>query len=122
MTRTRPCLRMILHFSHIGLTDGRTFMVPFGGDPDEDALATLAAAATIPRNGAATPKAGPAPGATSEYSARNRRPGRPERARVDLGGGAACPGRRPLLVRGGLPREVGQAGAAPRGAERPPRR
>src|SRR5262245_31868058 len=22
---------MILHFSHIGLTDGRTFMVPFGG-------------------------------------------------------------------------------------------
>jgi hypothetical protein len=21
---------MILHFSHIGLTDGRTFMVPFG--------------------------------------------------------------------------------------------
>jgi hypothetical protein len=22
---------MILHFSHIGLTDGRTFMIPFGG-------------------------------------------------------------------------------------------
>jgi len=21
---------MILHFSHIGLTDGRTFMIPFG--------------------------------------------------------------------------------------------
>jgi hypothetical protein len=25
MTSTRPCRRMILHFSHIGLTDGRTF-------------------------------------------------------------------------------------------------
>jgi len=23
---------MILHFSHIGLTDGRTFMEPFGGE------------------------------------------------------------------------------------------
>jgi hypothetical protein len=22
-----------LHFSHIGLTDGRTFMIPFGVDP-----------------------------------------------------------------------------------------
>src|SRR4051794_19453148 len=30
ITRTRPCRRMILHFSHIGLTDGRTFMIPFG--------------------------------------------------------------------------------------------
>ena len=30
MTRTAPWRRMILHFSHIGLTDGRTFMVPFG--------------------------------------------------------------------------------------------
>src|SRR5919197_4591760 len=30
MTSTRPWRRMILHFSHIGLTDGRTFMVPFG--------------------------------------------------------------------------------------------
>src|SRR6476620_458232 len=29
MTRTRPWRRMILHFSHIGFTDGRTFMVPF---------------------------------------------------------------------------------------------
>jgi hypothetical protein len=27
MTRTRPCRRMILHFSHIGFTDGRTFTV-----------------------------------------------------------------------------------------------
>jgi len=24
---------MILHFSHIGLTDGRTFMIPFGCAP-----------------------------------------------------------------------------------------
>jgi hypothetical protein len=30
MTRTAPWRRMILHFSHIGLTDGRTFMIPFG--------------------------------------------------------------------------------------------
>src|SRR4051794_17149645 len=29
MTRTAPWRRMILHFSHIGFTDGRTFMVPF---------------------------------------------------------------------------------------------
>src|SRR5215210_7574646 len=48
ITSTRPCRRMILHFSHIGLTDGRTFMVPFGVDPGGEALATLAAAATIP--------------------------------------------------------------------------
>src|SRR5213595_1460177 len=32
MTRTAPCRLMILHFSHIGLTDGRTFMEPFGGE------------------------------------------------------------------------------------------
>ena len=30
ITSTRPWRRMILHFSHIGLTDGRTFMIPFG--------------------------------------------------------------------------------------------
>src|SRR4029077_19397191 len=30
MTSTRPWRRMILHFSHIVLTDGRTFMIPFG--------------------------------------------------------------------------------------------
>src|SRR5436305_8660029 len=29
MTSTAPWRRMILHFSHIGLTDGRTFMSPF---------------------------------------------------------------------------------------------
>jgi len=30
ITSTTPWRRMILHFSHIGLTDGRTFMIPFG--------------------------------------------------------------------------------------------
>jgi hypothetical protein len=39
---------MILHFSHIGLTDGRTFMVPFGYGLSGLALAARAAAATIP--------------------------------------------------------------------------
>jgi hypothetical protein len=45
ITSTAPWRRMTLHFSHIGLTDGRTFMIPFGwsGDP---ALAAGAAAAT----------------------------------------------------------------------------
>jgi hypothetical protein len=31
ITSTAPWRRMILHFSHIGLTDGLTFMIPFGG-------------------------------------------------------------------------------------------
>jgi hypothetical protein len=30
MTNTTLWRRMILHFSHIGLTDGLTFMIPFG--------------------------------------------------------------------------------------------
>ena len=52
ITRTRPLRRMILHFSHIGLTDGRTFMIPFELDnPDGEALETGAVAATIPRSG-----------------------------------------------------------------------
>src|SRR5215210_4231915 len=52
ITRTRPLRRMILHFSHIGLTDGRTFMIPFElDDPDGEALETGAVAATIPRSG-----------------------------------------------------------------------
>jgi len=29
ITSTAPWRRMILHFSHIGFTDGRTFMGPF---------------------------------------------------------------------------------------------
>src|SRR5919197_4087032 len=33
ITRTAPWRRMILHFSHMGLTDGRTFMFPFGWIP-----------------------------------------------------------------------------------------
>jgi hypothetical protein len=36
---------MILHFSHIGFTDGRTFMIPFGWSGDR-ALAAGTAAAT----------------------------------------------------------------------------
>ena len=52
ITRTRPLRRMILHFSHIGFTDGRTFMIPFElDDPDGEALETGAVAATIPRSG-----------------------------------------------------------------------
>jgi hypothetical protein len=30
ITSTAPWRRMILHFSHIGFTDGLTFMIPFG--------------------------------------------------------------------------------------------
>ena len=42
---------MILHFSHIGLTDGRTFMIPFElNDPDGEALEAGTAAATPPRS------------------------------------------------------------------------
>jgi hypothetical protein len=37
---------MILHFSHIGLTDGRTFMIPFGSVTRDPALAAVKAAAT----------------------------------------------------------------------------
>jgi hypothetical protein len=32
---------MILHFSHIGFTDGRTFMIPFGSVIGEPALAAV---------------------------------------------------------------------------------
>jgi hypothetical protein len=45
ITSTAPWRRMILHFSHIGLTDGLTFMIPFGWSVDP-ALAAVAAAAT----------------------------------------------------------------------------
>jgi hypothetical protein len=37
---------MILHFSHIGFTDGLTFMCPFGLCQSDAALAAGAAAAT----------------------------------------------------------------------------
>jgi len=49
ITNTTPLRRMTLHFSHIGLTDGLTFMIPFrlfSGDP---ALAAARAAATESR-------------------------------------------------------------------------
>jgi len=56
ITSTRPCRRTILHFSHIGLTDGRTFTLVrshqvisrmFLATP---ALATGTVAATAPRS------------------------------------------------------------------------
>jgi hypothetical protein len=33
-----------LHFSHIGFTDGRTFMIPFGSFCGKEALVTVLAA------------------------------------------------------------------------------
>jgi hypothetical protein len=45
MTSTAPWRRMILHFSHIGFTDGRTFMIPFfdfGRGPGSPASADCA--------------------------------------------------------------------------------
>jgi hypothetical protein len=61
---------MILHFSHIGLTDGRTFMIPFElNDPDGVALETGAVAATIPRSGLLHASGRRAQNATGEYSA-----------------------------------------------------
>jgi hypothetical protein len=53
ITSTRPWRRMILHFSHIGLTEGRTFTLKsrsFGSNLGSGflagALATVAVAAT----------------------------------------------------------------------------
>src|SRR3954470_1697571 len=61
---------MILHFSHIGLTDGRTFMMPFGAcNPDGEALETGAVAATIPRSGLLHADGPLDLSATGEYSA-----------------------------------------------------
>src|SRR5881227_2697760 len=37
---------MILHFSHIGLTDGRTFMEPFGGESVKERAACAQAHAS----------------------------------------------------------------------------
>ena len=61
---------MILHFSHIGLTDGRTFMIPFElDDPDGEALETGAVAATIPRSGLLHADGPSGQNATGKYSA-----------------------------------------------------
>jgi hypothetical protein len=61
---------MILHFSHIGLTDGRTFMIPFGAlCPDGVALETGAVAATIPRSGLQHADGPLGLSATGKYSA-----------------------------------------------------
>jgi hypothetical protein len=46
ITRTAPWRRITLHFSHIGLTDGRTFMIPFGVFGGLRALAVVLTAAT----------------------------------------------------------------------------
>jgi hypothetical protein len=51
MTSTAPWRRMILHFSHIGLTDGRTFMIPFESVTGDPALA--AARLPLPGRGCA---------------------------------------------------------------------
>src|SRR3954466_4366956 len=40
ITSTAPCRRMILHFSHIGLTDGRTFTETFRQDALKRGLRT----------------------------------------------------------------------------------
>ena len=70
ITSTRRLRRMILHFSHIGLTDGRTFMIPFElNDPDGEALEAGTAAATIPRSGFAARRWPAGQNATGEYSA-----------------------------------------------------
>jgi hypothetical protein len=56
---------MILHFSHIGLTDGRTFMVPFG----LDATGWLWLPVRLPLPSRDAGRRLAAPNATSEYSA-----------------------------------------------------
>jgi hypothetical protein len=58
MTSTRPLRRMILHFSHMGLTEGRTFKLislstrVISSDSFGPALATGTVAATALRSGA----------------------------------------------------------------------
>src|SRR5687767_12817360 len=72
---------MILHFSHIGLTEGRTFMIPFGVVPDGVALVAVPATATMPperRHFAHRGLAGPS--ATKQNTKRFRRDIRPLRA------------------------------------------
>src|SRR5215207_5736403 len=39
---------MILHFSHIGFTDGRTFMIPFGVESRRGGSGDRSATATMP--------------------------------------------------------------------------
>jgi hypothetical protein len=59
---------MILHFSHIGLTEGRTFMFPFGWLYREEAQAGLSAAAAIVSVSRTHAKAERAPDATNQHS------------------------------------------------------
>src|SRR4029453_11413815 len=64
---------MILHFSHIGLTDGRTFMIPFGVGPDGVALVTGTATATMPPERTFAHPTHPGPSATKQNTKRLRR-------------------------------------------------
>src|SRR5215207_9623427 len=64
---------MILHFSHIGLTDGRTFMIPFGFGPDEVALVTGTATATMPPERTFAHRTHHGPSATKQNTKRLRR-------------------------------------------------
>ena len=64
---------MILHFSHIGLTDGRTFMIPFGVGPDEVALVTGTATATMPPERTFAHRTPRGPSATKQNTKRLRR-------------------------------------------------
>src|SRR3954470_6269360 len=98
---------MILHFSHIGLTDGRTFMIPFEAcgfdDPDGEALETGAVAATIPRSGLLHADGPLDLSATEKYNAGIRVLARP------LGAAGLPFGDGDLLFRGSL----SQGGACP---------
>jgi hypothetical protein len=68
---------MILHFSHIGLTDGRTFMIPFGVDPDGVALAAGTATATMPPERTSHTDASRRQSATRQITKRSVAPGEP---------------------------------------------
>src|SRR4051812_49935014 len=48
MISTARWRRMTLHFSHIGLTDGRTFMKPFGGTSRKEGRERAGALAARP--------------------------------------------------------------------------
>src|SRR5215204_1412695 len=64
---------MILHFSHIGLTDGRTFMIPFGFGPDGVALVAGTATATMPPERTFAHRTHLGPSATKQNTKRLRR-------------------------------------------------
>jgi hypothetical protein len=55
MTRTTPWRRMILHFSHIGFTDGLTFMIPFASQEEPASTAEGCRAAPLQARSAEYP-------------------------------------------------------------------